>query len=178
MFAACDRPAMVYGEGGNYTNTPADSSDFLPGRVRLSSVACGGSVAHVSPFHAKAFPHTLAFAVERTKITSKNSKNSSSGGGSGSGGDMMSTNDDDDEDDDDDREALVIGSLEATQRLHVRRVGLNGWQPRRICHLPEAKCVAVACCFAPPGGRFQWLMHASRCLFSSFFLFKRRLLTE
>jgi len=68
----------------------------------------------------------------------------------------MAVNDDDDEevegDDDDDSEALVIGSLEATQRLHVRRVGLSGWQPRRICHLPEAKCVAVACCFAPPGG--------------------------
>jgi len=154
VFAACDRPAMVYGEGGNYATTAPSSSDFMPGRVRLSSVACGGSVAHVSPFHAKAFPHTLAFAVERAKTTNKSNK-SSSGSGSGCGG-MMAVNDDDDEeveeDDDDDSEALVIGSLEATQRLHVRRVGLSGWQPRRICHLPEAKCVAVACCFAPPGG--------------------------
>jgi hypothetical protein len=143
VFAACDRPAVVYGQGG---------------RVRLSAVACGGGVAHAAPFHAQAFPHGLALAIERAKPTKASATTSGSSSGSSGGGGAMAEEDggsgggDGDEEEEDGSESLVIGALEATQRLHVRRVGLNGWQPRRVCHLPLSKYIAVACCFAPPGG--------------------------
>ena len=125
VFAACDRPAVIYGGAG--------------GRVLFSSVNSSAEVAHAAPFNVRPFPNSLAFALAPSAAAGSRGRGAASGGGHSGGAEDGPRNEDSGGGGE-----LLIGCLDSIQRLHVRTVGLQGATPRRAAHLAATRALAVA----------------------------------